>query len=287
MRYVTINDLNNAIRANLHRIPHNIDFVIGVPRSGMLPATIISEYLNIPLTDLNSFVNGQRPSGGLRLGFKRPGNLTQQKVLVVDDTTFNGTSIRTAKSLLKGLSKIYDITYMVVYKEGRSTEPDIWLEDISQYADPIVLYEWNIFHHYSSVTERCIYDIDGVLGQNPPDERNEQQYLDFIKQAPPLFTPSNTIGGICSYRLMKNIDITKTWLENNHIQYKELRLFPANSYEERARSGISPEKFKADYYNSCYWAKLFVESDDYQARRIFEMTKKPVYCVESNKLYKI
>ena len=98
MRYVSINDLNNAIRTNLHRIPHNIDFVIGVPRSGMLPATIIAEYLNVPLIDLNSFVNGAKPTGGMRLGFSRGTGLEKQRAIVVDDTIFNGTSIRTAKS---------------------------------------------------------------------------------------------------------------------------------------------------------------------------------------------
>ena len=284
MKYVTIAELNQTIRTNFYRIPHNIDFVIGVPRSGMLPATIIAEYLNVPLTDLNSFVNGQRPSGGMRLGFKRPGNLTQQKVLVVDDTTFNGTSIRTAKSLLKGLSKIYDITYMVVYKEGRSTEPDIWLEDISQYADPIVLYEWNIFHHYPNILKSCMYDIDGVLLPNPPDEMNEQQYLDFIKKAPPLFTTSSPIGALVSYRLESRREITEAWLKENKIEYNELLLFPSSSYDERAKTAY-PSEFKAKHYRRSTWAKLFVESDDLQAREIARLSGKPVYCVESNRLY--
>lgn len=285
MRYVTINDLNNAIRTNLHRIPHNIDFVIGVPRSGMLPATIISELLNCPLIDLTSFTNGAKPTGGMRLGFSRGTGLEKMKVLVCDDTTFNGTSLRQAKSLLKGLSHIYDFTYMVIYKEGRSNEADIFLEDVSKDAAPIVIYEWNIFHHYPNIMEKCVYDIDGVFLLDPPDERDEEAYLNYIATAPPLFIPSNEIGAICSFRLEKNRSITEKWLADNGVKYRELIMYPSSSYE--GRIGASPALFKAQYYKSKPWAELFIESDDDQAKEIARLSGKQVYCVSSNKVYKI
>ena len=45
--YVTYADMVSIIRKNLWRIPHDIDVIIGVPRSGLFAATIISEYLGI------------------------------------------------------------------------------------------------------------------------------------------------------------------------------------------------------------------------------------------------
>ena len=62
-------------------------------------------------------------------------------------------------------------------------------------------------------------------------------------------------------------------------------MFPAKSYDERAEMGISPAAFKADIYRLRPWAKLFVESDDRQAREIHAITRRPVYSVETNKMY--
>ena len=64
MNFRTISDLNKTINDNLHRIPQDIDIVVGVPRSGMLAASIISLLLNLPLSDLESFIRGELYTNG-------------------------------------------------------------------------------------------------------------------------------------------------------------------------------------------------------------------------------
>ena len=54
MQYRTIRDLSDLIRRNLWKIPHDIDLVVGVPRSGMLPASMIALYLNTKFTSILS-----------------------------------------------------------------------------------------------------------------------------------------------------------------------------------------------------------------------------------------
>ena len=46
----------------------------------------------------------------------------------------------------------------------------------------------------------------------PPDERNEEDYLKYIANATPMFIPRTKLGGIVTYRLSKNRDITEKWL---------------------------------------------------------------------------
>ena len=131
----------------------------------------------------------------------------------------------------------------------------------------------------------CLFDIDGVFCVEPPDERNEKEYLKYIADATPLFIPRTKLGGIVTYRLSKNREITEKWLSFQNIQYNELIMFNANSWKERYDSGISSEAFKATIYKERQTAKLFVESSDYQAQRIAKMSGKPVFCVETNKMY--
>ena len=291
MKYITISDLSDTIRKNFHKIPHDIDFVVGVPRSGMLCATIISEFLNVPLTDCDSFISGVKPGGGGRLVFhtRRKSIKTKENVLVIDDTINSGECMSKTKKKLELLKEKYNFIYAVVYLEGDSSNLiDFYLEDVRKYTNnqtEIVLYEWNVFQHYDALMSRCIYDIDGVLCVNPPDERDEKEYLEHIKNATPLFIPKTNIGELLTYRLSKNRSITEDWLNRNGVKYGKLSMFKATTWDERNRSNISPEVFKGEYYKEQVWAKLFVESDDYQARRIFEISGKPVLCVETNKLY--
>ena len=126
MIYVTYEDLCRDIRENLNKIPRDVCGVVGVPRSGMLPATIIAEYLNVPMFDLHSLVeigHGGRP-------LKRTSG---NKLLVVDDTCFHGNSLTVTKRTLRehGYDG-FDFEFLVVYLEGPcdNDKPDIYLRDI-------------------------------------------------------------------------------------------------------------------------------------------------------------
>lgn len=289
MKYITISDLSNTIRKNIWKVPHDIDFVIGIPRSGMIAASIISSYLNVPLIDINGFLNGIKPYGGNRLKFYKTKNTN--KVLVIDDTISSGMSMLNTKDKLKKYNDKYNFIYSAIYLEALDGKNviDFYFENIENYRKENfcnwIIYEWNIFHHYPQFMEKCLYDIDGVFNIEPPDERNEKEYLNYIQNATPLFIPSSKIGGIMTYRLIKNKEITENWLRDNGIQYNELLMFNANSWEERNNSGITSEMYKGNYYKDNSNYQLFIESSDYQAKRIAEISNKPVYCVDTNKMY--
>lgn len=288
MKYVSLSDLSDTIRKNIWKIPRDIDFVMGIPRSGMIAASIISSYLNVPLIDIESFLTGLEPYGGSRLDMFKRSHTPTHKALVVDDTVFNGTSMNIVKNKLSAHKEV-EFVYMCVYLEGMASNAiDLYLDDLREYTNNfknVVFYEWNIFQHYSTHTRSFLYDMDGVLCVNPPDERNEAEYLEYIKNAKPLFIPRSQLGGIVTYRLIKNKEITEKWLHDNGVSYGELIMFDANTWDERNRSGVTPEKFKSDFYKTHNNYSLFVESDNWQARRIWQMSNKPVFCVESNKLY--
>lgn len=285
MRYITLNDMMQTVRRNIWKIPHDIDFVIGVPRSGMICGSVVSEFINVPLIDINSFVQGVEPSGGMRLSLVKSnsGNI-KPKVLLMDDTVFNGTSMRKSKTILQPFKDRYEFVYCVCYLEGKAVdEVDIYLEDVRCNTD--VIYEWNIFNHHPHIMKRCMYDFDGVFCVDPPDDRDEENYIEYIKNAIPLFTPKVPIGKIITYRISKYMEITQKWLNEHGIKYEQLMMFNAKSREERSNSGISPGIMKGKIYSEDIDSILFIESDDYQAREIHQISGKQVLCVSTNKLY--
>ena len=289
MKYITLSDLSNTIRKNIWKIPRDIDFIIGVPRSGMIAASIVASYLNVPLIDVNSFLAGLEPYGGNRLQYFNNVHIKTNKALVLDDTVSSGGAMEKVKNKLLSDDKGISFVFGCVYLEGTGENVvDIWLEDIRTYTEnftKIVLYEWNILQHHRGRTIRYLCDMDGVFCVDPPDERNEKEYLEYIKNATPLFIPRAKLGGIITYRLIKNKDITEKWLEKNGITYDRLTMFDANTWDERNKSGISPEVYKGEYYKNNGIYELFIESNDYQAKKIAEISKKQVYCVETNRMY--
>lgn len=286
MKYITVNDLASAIRNNIHKIPHDIDFIIGVPRSGMIAAGLISSYLNVPLISLQGFVSGLEPEGGVRLLYHLNSHKKTNKVLVVDDTVFKGSAMMATKEELKKYTE-YEFIYLCVFMEKNIEVPDIYLEDVRKDIGDfgIVLYEWNVLQHHNYIMSHYLFDMDGVLCVDPPDERNTEQYVDYIKDAVPLFIPKSQIGGIITYRLNIYRDITEKWLNKYGIHHTKLTMFKAGSWVERNDSGVSAAVFKGEYYRDNDNYKLFIESDDDQAQVINAISHKPVLCIKTNKLY--
>lgn len=288
MKYISIEDLSNTIRKNIWKIPNDIDFIIGIPRSGMICASIISCMMNVPLIDLNGFLVGAKPSGGERLQFYNKNHTQSNKVLIVDDTVWMGGAMKKVKSQLEQHTE-YNFIYSCVYLEGPAINSvDIFLEDIRHYSNNFtesILHEWNIFQHHEHLMQRWMFDIDGVFCLDPPSDHNEEEYVKYIKNAIPLFIPKTRLGCLVTFRIIKFCDITKQWLADNNIQYNNLIMFNAQDRLTRDTSGISPGYFKGIIYKDNPNFNLFVESDDDQAQIIAQVSNKQVFCVKTNKMY--
>ena len=274
MNYRNIRDLNNVILKKLSIIPRDFDLIVGVPRSGMLPANLLSLYLNRPYTDIHSFMNGHIYKAGARGQFFDIRNF--KKILVVDDSVASGAALQECKKNLEQLSKEFEIKYCAVYViPGKEKSVDYFFETV-----PLPRYfQWNILNH--TTLEKACFDIDGVLCADPTPEQNDdgEKYIDFILNAPPLFIPGSKIGTIVTSRLEKYRKETETWLKANNVKYNELVMLDLPDMEARQKANNhGGHKAKA------YLAKpyvLFVESDLTQAIQINRIAKKPVLCTEN------
>lgn len=284
MTYTTYEDLSDCIRRNLWKIPADVDLIVGVPRSGMIPALMLAELLNKRCADLDAFIEGRVMSCGGRETLMRRG--TEGKVLVIDDTVYGGTAMRQVRERLAPLEGKYDITYATVYAEGRNAKQkvDLYLHDIYRPGEKNWLYEWNVLHHYPRKTESSMWDVDGLLCKDPPDDRNQEVYELYLPDAVPMIIPTTRIGALVTYRLERYRAVTEQWLRRHGIEYGQLIMFDAPTRE--VRNGTrSPAKHKARIYGAAAWAKIFYESEQHQAERIHQLTGKPVFCYENGQMY--
>ena len=285
MMYRSYEDLSDCIRRNVWKVPADVDLIVGVPRSGMIPALMLAELLNMRCADIDTFIEGKTMATGSRSRLMRSGDI--RKVLVLDDTVFFGRALRKAKEKLEPISDKYELIYATIYAEGKHAKEmvDIYFEEIYRPGETVWLYEWNILHHYEKKTRAAMWDIDGLLCKDPPDDRDIESYEKYLPDAIPMIIPTTHVGALVTYRLEKYRDVTEKWLEKHGVDYGELKMFDAPDRNARNQT-LSPSRYKAMLYSEAAWATLFIESEVRQAERIFQYSGKPVFCYANGKMYK-
>lgn len=273
IHYRSISDLNTSILKNLHKYPHDVDLIVGIPRSGMLPANLLALYFNKPYTDIDSFIEGRVFEAGYRQ--KYIDRSSTNKILIVDDSILGGSALNKAKDKLKKKEGEYTFIFSVVYSTKESANlVDIYCEIVERPR----IFQWNFFHHPGFIPRSC-FDIDGVLCEDPPIDDDGELYSNYIANAPVKYLPSLEIDTLISCRLEKYREITERWLHNNGIKYKKLVLLDMKTKEERIKWGKHGE-YKAQVYKESDNV-LFVESSLTQAKTIARISHKPVFCTET------
>ena len=274
MNYRTYADMALHIKQILPKIS-DADLIVGIPRSGMVPAYMIGAFLNRYVCSLDEFVSGIVYSKGMRSVRER----TVKKVLVVDDSVNDGLAMRRAKERLQGKEKEFELVYMAVYAVEKATS----LVDV--YADICPqprFFQWNYMYHPGLLPQACL-DIDGVLCVDPTAEENDdgEKYRQFILNARPLFVPNDKVKALVTSRLEKYRPETERWLAENGVKYEKLYMLDLPSREERIRRGVHAS-FKAEIYKKLKDAHLFIESNPLQAAEIRRLSGKPVICTETD-----
>lgn len=280
--YSSIAQLSDDIRRQLHRVPRDIDLVVGIPRSGMIPAYMIGLFTNRLVIDLDGFLENRPLAHGQTRRVVAPLDRAQsaKHILLVDDSLASGESMRQCVARIRDSNftgKMTTCAAIVAPESG--PQVDLFFREMPYPR----LFEWNALHH-AHVKAAC-FDLDGVLCVDPSDADNDDgaRYENFLRTALPLFTPTQRIGHIVSARLEKYREATERWLTEHGVDYGQLHLIDLPSHAERRRRGVHCTH-KAKVYVET-GASLFYESDPEQSRQIARLSGKPVLCIQSMQLY--
>jgi uncharacterized HAD superfamily protein len=269
----SIADLNRAVVANLHRLDRRrFDVVVGIPRSGMIPASIIATALQMPLADVTGYVagivhgrSGKPVTGG-------------ERVLLVDDTVNHGRAM--ARAVEQIGAKASSITRFAVYGPYRGD-----LSILDMYCEIVPgprAFEWNMAKH--ARFGRWALDFDGVLCRDPTKEENDdgERYIRFIRKAPPLFLPKRPVGHIVTCRLERYRSETEAQLQRYGVEFRQLHMMQHATKAERMKAGVRGQ-WKAGIVKEV-GAEFFIESCPKQAGIIAREAGVPVWCMGTQSL---
>jgi len=278
----TVADLDRAIRANLHRLPSDLGLVVGIPRSGMLPAGLIASYLNIPLTDLSGLLAGH--AGGTGFRHLKADSREKKGILLVDDSIATGNEMRRVKVQIEAAQlQGKEFYYLAVFGGSQSQqECDFVLESVPFPR----IFSWNAVNSW--VVQVACVDIDGLLCRDPFHEENDDgpAYLDFLKNAPALYSCRYKIKHLVTSRLEKYRSTTEDWLEKKGIEFENLHMVDLPTAKVRSEKGLHFHALKkSEVYKSLPETRLFLESSKWQAELIAKYSGKPALSIENGLFY--
>ncbi len=284
MNYRSYADLANLVHASMPRLPRDVDLVVGIPRSGLLPAGMIALALNRPLADLDGFLAGRTLANGVTRPVPGAGQRRFRHALVVDDSIRSGGTLGQVRAAIAAMGGgLADkVTYLAVYGATPGPHPDGADMQLEVCPTPRV-FQWNVMHHV--VLESACLDIDGVLCRDPTPAENDDgpRYREFLLGAEPLHLPTRPVRRLVTSRLERYRPETVEWLARHGVSYGRLDMLDLPDAATRRRLG-SHASFKAAVYAGDSGAKLFIESCRRQAPEVARLSGKPVLCVETNSL---
>ena len=279
MNYRNISDLNEDIIKWIPSLPQDIDLVVGIPRSGLLAANLLGLHLNVPIADLDGFLENRILAAGRRVKeFDKYSFLTMPRsVLIVDDSLATGSQMDAARSAIAQAKLPHRVYYAAVYVG--TYEQMSKLDYYFQHLPVPQLFEWNMFHR--NLENTCV-DIDGVLCPDPEQYEDDDGviYEQFLRTVHVLRIPTYTIGWLVTCRLEKYRELTNEWLHQHSISFNHLIMMDYPDKKTRQRDAAYA-RFKASVYlKTC--ADLFIESSRHEAEEIVRLSGKYVYCTSTH-----
>lgn len=159
-RIVTWTDIENWCDSIRHKVMEDYapDTLIGIARGGLVPARILSDRMWIK--DLLSVktehwgITATR-DGEATLKGGLNGSLDGKKVLVVDDITDTGESLRIASEHVKSLKPVSMKTATMLHITRSGFVPDYYAEEINEKSWTWFIFPWNVYE-----------DLDNLIGRS-------------------------------------------------------------------------------------------------------------------------
>ena len=270
INYRSVADLNSQIVSMASRLPQEVEVIVGVPRSGLLAGSLLALHLNLPLTDLEGFIQGRMLAGGARLKGQALETLlhTSRTALIIDDSVATGAQFRVVRERLAAAELPHTLLYAAVYVKPGESPVDFAGEAV---PTPRV-FEWNFMHH-GQLSVACMA-VEGVLHRELP---SGEDYARFLEHAEPLHLPTKPVGWLVSRRPGRDRAPLEAWLTEHNVRCEKLVMMPAGADHTQS------DQFKADTYRKT-GALMFVDSTVEGAANVANLSGRPVLCIETREM---
>ena len=267
--FVRTSQLIEDAQALARLVAPDVDGVVAIARSGLLPASIVATALHVPLWSVSphSPLVSVGHGGRLRGAVEQP----PRHLLVLDDTMSSGAALDACMPKVAAAFPDARVSRAAVYARPKVAHK---VDVCAALYGGVHYLEWNWTN--AGHGQDAGYDFDGVLCRDfTHDEcRDMDTYRAAMARITPLYLPRRKpVALIATARPESTRELTEDWLRRHGVAWHRLEMWPgpwATPWPEIAA-------WKADHYGRSGCA-LFAESDPRQAEEIHRRTRRPVLC---------
>ncbi len=169
-RLVTWRDIENWSKDIVRKVKksgYNPEIVIGLARGGLVPARLISDYLNIK--DLYAVKTEHwgltaTPDGKAKLAQGLQVSIGGKRVLVVDDVTDTGQSLKLALEHVVGHDPAEAKTATLLHITHSKYVPDFYSEEVPEDNWTWFIFPWNVYEDLRNLVQKTLYEPKNVKG---------------------------------------------------------------------------------------------------------------------------
>lgn len=289
--YVTTTKLVSDSLRLARYVPSDCIGIVGVARSGLIPASILATHLHLPLYELSlsDFKTSPKVNlikGGCRITEVYDNDISG-RMFIVDDTVYNANTM----DFLRSIMPKNDLLSAVYVRPGKENSVDHYAKLLPA---PHFL-EWNLFNSdfvrgipNTPFAGGIAFDFDGILCEDPISGQDRVHPLDWLADLKPTgYCPrKSNIPLIITMRLEKWREKSDKWLKKYNIGYDNMKMVNCDNAELRDANFMSyleHHKAKCFKESDCF---MMIESDPMQAQFISEYSGKPVLCPIEGKIYR-
>lgn len=248
--------------------------VVGIARSGIIPASVLATHLGAELHSLDNRTGEVRELGrGRRFEDQKPAG----QVLLVDDSIYSGYAMQRASSFVEKATGIKPITAVIYARPATAYQVDHVARLTERHW-----FAWNLFNH--PLIEHWAFDLDGVFCRDFTAEEDDdgERYLEAMRGMLGNANRPRKPVAIVTARLEKYRTPTLSWLEAMDIPVERLVMGSWKTKQEREADDVW--KWKASQIKRLQ-KQAYVESGRYGAVLIHRHTGLPVICTDTGEAF--
>jgi hypothetical protein len=152
-----ITKLSRKVSKKIQRSNFKPDLIVGITRGGWIPSMLLSDELSIRdllALKIEHWGITARKDKKARIKFPLDVDLTRRKVLLVDDLTDTGESIKLAISHLKNLNAKEIKVATLIHKSKAKFEPDFYARKVEKWK--WIIFPWNLNEDLSNLINKIL-----------------------------------------------------------------------------------------------------------------------------------
>ena len=177
--YVSWKDIEDWTKGIMKMIiadDYNPDIIVGIARGGLVPARMVADYLfKKDLLSIKTEHWGVTATmdGKAVLKEKLNYDISGKKVLIVDDITDTGESMRLSYNYIKSLNPAEVKTTSMLYVNGSSYTPDYYGKGLSKEEWAWFVFPWNVYEDTYNLSKKF---MDTPIDINTLKEKLRENY---------------------------------------------------------------------------------------------------------------